>query len=200
MGTPERKKEIIDVCLQTFMKNGLAYTSTKTLSKALNMHTGGIFYYFPTKDEIVIACAMEAKRRIEKDLFGVAINDIDYPEKLEKDLYDRANAMRPLMKFFVSVCSISKYDEAMRSSLEELSKRYKKYTEQFADRLCCTPADVAPYVYIVINTMLSYMLFGKDNFSSPQLDIVRSALNEMLKKRDLEQKVTRIRSVKKNVV
>ncbi len=185
MGTPERKKEIIDVCLQTFMKNGLAHTSTKMLCKALNMHTGGIFYYFPTKDEIVIACAEEAKERIERDLFGGAINDVECPEKLINDLYERATEMRPLMKFFVSVCSTAKYDHAVQPSLDKLSVRYKAYTEQFAERLGTTPEAVAPYVYIVINTMLSYMLFGKKNFVAPQLELVRNVLNEMLKKRDL---------------
>ncbi len=182
MGTPERKKEIIDVCLQTFMKNGLAHTSTKMLCKALNMHTGGIFYYFSTKDEIVIACAEEAKERIERDLFGIAINDLEQPEKLAKDLYERAVAMRPLMKFFVSVCSTSKYDQAIQPSLDKLSVRYKNYTEQFAEKLHSTPEAVAPYVYIVINTMLSFMLFGKTNFVAPQLELVYGVLTQILEK------------------
>ncbi len=182
MGTPERKKEIVDVCLKTFMENGLAHTSTKKLCKALNMHTGGIFYYFPTKDEIVIACAEEAKERIERDLFGIAINDVNDPDKLAKDLYERAVAMRPLMKFFVSVCSTSKYDQAIQPSLDKLSVRYKNYTEQFADKLGTTPEAVAPYVYIVINTMLSFMLFGKKNFVAPQLELVYGVLLQILEK------------------
>ncbi len=189
MGTPERRKEIIDVCLQTFMKNGLAHTSTRDLCDALNMQAGGIFYYYNTKDEIIIACAEEATVRIERDLIGVALKDVDNPEKLAKDLYDRAVAMRPLMKFFVSVCSTSKYDEAIQPSLDKLSERYKVYTEQFADKLCCSPKDVAPYVYIVINTMLSYMLFGKKNFVAPQLELVYNALKEMLKIRDSKKAI-----------
>ncbi len=79
---PARKQEVINVCLETFMKNGLAHTSTRELSAALELNNGGVFYYFKTKDEIVIACAEEAALRIENDLIGVALKDIENPEKL----------------------------------------------------------------------------------------------------------------------
>ncbi len=165
------------------MTKGLAQTSTKNLCDALNLNSGGVFYYFKTRDEIVIACAEEAKKRIETDLFGIAISDIDYPEKLAIDLHDRAVAMSPLMKFFVTVCSTPKYDEAVSPLLDKLGIRYKSYVDLFAEKLECTTDEVAPYVYIVINTMLSYMLFGKDNFVAPQLELVYGKLLSMLYKR-----------------
>ncbi len=185
MATQRRKKEIIEVCLETFMDKGLAHTSTKRLCQALNMNTGGIFYYFKTKDEIVIACAEAAKEKIEKDLFGSAIKNIFEPEKMAKDLHERAVKMRPLMKFFVTVCSTSKYDISIQPSLDKLSVRYKKYIEQFAKKLNCSSEDVAPYVYIVINTMLSFMLFGKESFVAPQLALVRNALDRILEKNNI---------------
>ncbi len=183
MGQFEKKKEIIDGCLATFMKNGLTHTSTKDLCDALNLNSGGVFYYFKTRDEIVIACAEEAKKRIEIDLFGIAINDIENPEKLAKDLHERAVEMRPLMKFFVSVCATPKYEESVHPLLDALGGRYKCYTEQFANKLGVTPEEIAPYVYIVINTMLSYMLFGKANFVAPQLTLVYNKLVGVLEKR-----------------
>ncbi len=183
MNNDSRKKEIIDICLKTFMEKGLANTPTKDLCKALHMGTGGIFYWFETKDEIVLACVEEAKIRIERDLFGIALKDLDNPDKLAKDLYERAKKHRNLMKFFVTACSLPQYQKMVEPSLEGLSNRYKKYIEQFAERLCTTPEVVAPYVYIVINTMMSFMLFGVGNFTAPQLDIVYNALTELLKKR-----------------
>ncbi len=183
MSPATRKQEIVNTCLDTFMKKGLAHTSTKDLCDALHLNSGGVFYYFKTRDDIVIACAEEAKKRIEVDLFGVAINDIEQPEKLAADLYGRATAMRPLMKFFVTVCATSKYEDAVQPMLDKLSIRYKHYIEQFSRRLECTPEEVAPYVYVVINTMLSYMLFGKANFVAPQLDLVYRKLVGMLEKK-----------------
>ncbi len=184
MASLDRRKEIIDVCLKTFMEQGLSNTPTKDLCKALNMQTGGIFYHFETKDEIILACVEEARCRIEKDLFGTALKDIYYPEKLVKDLHDRAVKMRPLMKFFVSVCSDPRFEELIQPSLTNLSVRYKYYIIQFAEKLDCKPDDVAPYVYTVINTMLSYMLFGKKSFVAPQLTMVYNVLKSMLERRN----------------
>ncbi len=183
---PERKQEVINVCLKTFMKNGFAQTSTRDLSAALNLNNGGVFYYFKTKDEIVIACAEEAALRIERDLIGVALQDIDNPKKMIEDLIARADAMRPLMKFFVSVSASPQYTETLQPTFDALTKRYDHYAEKFAEVLRCEPKEVSPYVYIGINTMLSYMLFGQERFSVPQLDLVYDALVGFLEK--IEQK------------
>ncbi len=92
--------------------------------------------------------------------------------------------MRPLMKFFVSVCASSKYEEALQPTLDQLTRRYNQYAEKFAEVLKCETEEVAPYVYIGINAMLGYMLFGQKRFTAPQLDLVYHALVGFLEKRD----------------
>ncbi len=181
---PARKQEILNVCLDTFMKKGLAHTSTRDLSAALNMNTAAVFYYFKSKDDIVIACAEEAALRIEKDLIGAALRDIEDPEKMVRDLKERADAMRPLMQFFVSVCASSKYEDVLQPTLGRLTVRYNSYAEKFAEVLCCEVEEVMPHVYIGINAMLSYMLFGKKSFFAPQLDLVYDALVGFLERKN----------------
>ncbi len=185
---PARKQEVINVCLETFMEKGLAHTSTRDLGAALNMNHGAMFYYFKNKDEAVIACAEEAAIRIERDLIGVALKDIENPQKMMEDLQVRADEMRPLMQFFVSVCASSKYNTSLQHTFDELTNRYNYYADKFAEVLKCNSKEVAPYVYIGINTMLSYMLFGQERFSAPQLDVVYNALIGFLEKRDQKNK------------
>lgn len=180
MCTLQRKQEIIDKCLEVFTEKGLAHTTTRDLCDALNLNSGGIFYWFKTKDEIVFACAKEAKERIEKDLFGSAINEIQHPDKLAKNLYQRANVMRPLMQFFVSVCTSPQYKQGMQPLLDNLSKGYKSYIQILAKKVSCEPEELAPYAYIVIDTMLTYMLVGTDNFCAPQLTLVYNKLVSLI--------------------
>ena len=181
----DRKQEVIDVCLKTFMANGLTHTSTKDLCDALGLNSGGVFWYFKSKDDIVIACAEEAKKRIEIDLIGNALKNIEDPALLEQELYARATDMRELMQFFVTVCALPKYRDRIEPILTDLSVRYKHYNEEFAEKLHSKPEDVAPYVYIVINTLLSYMLFGYEKgFYAPQIPLVKKALVDFLAKRD----------------
>ncbi len=182
MSSPERMKEVVDICLKTFMEKGLSNTSTRDLCEALNLNTGGIFWYFKTKDDIIIACAEEATIRIENELMGVALKEINNPDKLEKALRSRVKDLRPLMRFFVSVCALDKYEEELKPMLEKVSERYAIYTQKFAEKLNCETQEVAPFVYIVIDSMLSYMLFGKSNFAAPQLKLAKDALIEILKR------------------
>ncbi len=184
----DRKKEIIGICLQAFVQNGLSDTSMRALGRALGLDPTALYAHFETKDEVIIACAEEAAVRIEENLVSMALKDIENPEALISNLYARSKEMKPLMKFFVSVCALAKYEEAMRPVLMRLSKRYNYYVEKFAQKLKCEPKDIAPSVYIVINTMSSYMLFGGDEFAAPQVETVKQTLNRMLDERDAKQR------------
>ncbi len=131
----DRKRQMVDICLKTFMKNGLSETSMRDLGKALNLNTAGIYWYFKDKDEVVIACAEEAAVRIEHALIDAALEDVENPKLLVENLYKRCEKVRPIMKFFVSVCALSIYEDALRSVLDGLSVGYKKYAIQFSDKL-----------------------------------------------------------------
>lgn len=56
---------MIGICLDCFVEKGLTVTTTTDLCDANNLQNGGIYYYFDTKEEMVLACAEEAISRIE---------------------------------------------------------------------------------------------------------------------------------------
>ncbi len=188
MSSSERMREVIDICLKTFMEKGLTDTSTRDLCEALNLNSGGIFWYFKTKDDIVIACAEEATVRIENELFGTALEDINDPEKLVKDLDEKAVTMRPLMQFFINVCTSQKYTGKLKEVRYRQGDRYRVYIGKIAEKLGCNYDDVAPLFYTVTNTMFSYMIYDPDNFSAPQLRMVKEALVGFIENRDKNNK------------
>lgn len=47
------KMEIIQVALRTFMKKGYSNTSAKAICEELDISTGNLTYYFPTKEHIL---------------------------------------------------------------------------------------------------------------------------------------------------
>ncbi len=184
MRPSDRKKEVIDVCLNTFIAKGLSHTSTKDLCDALGLNSGGVFWYFKTKEDIVIACAEEATVRIENELFGTALADIGDPDKLVKDLDSKAASMRPLMQFFISVCVSRRYGDKLKEVKLRQGDRYRFYIGAIAHKLGCKYEEAAPLFYMVANTMFSYMIFDPDNFSAPQLRIVYDALVKFLANKD----------------
>lgn len=103
MDNSDRRKEILNVCLDTFINKGLSETTVRDLSTALKLQSGGIYYWFKDKDEAVVACAEEAALRLEDFLIFPALKDIKDPDKMMKRLKIRADEMQPTMKFFASV-------------------------------------------------------------------------------------------------
>lgn len=180
MENNERRKEVLDTCLDTFISNGLSETTVRDLSTALNLQSGGIYYWFKDKDEAVVACAEEAALRLENSLIFPALNDIKDPDQLMKRLQVRADEMRPTMKFFASVCALSKYEGRMQPVLVRLAERYERYAQRFAEELHCDFNEVAPYVYFAITTITDYMIFGEAKYIFPQIELIKTALKGFL--------------------
>ena len=170
----ERKKEIIDICLNCFIKNGIN-TTTRTLSSAINMQSGGVYYYFKSKTELVTACAEEAIRRIENCAFGFVLKNISDIEKMLDSLGNIANELSPTMRFLVSVCVSEEYGNLVKPALAQLAGRYVDYTRRIAELLGCGENAVRPYVHLCILALNNYMIFAERALFDPQIEAAKSA-------------------------
>lgn len=179
-GNAERKKEVIDIFLKTFIEKGLAETTTRDLSNAMNLQSGALYYYFSSKDEAVLACAEEAAIQLENNLIPPALLEYENPPIMFKNLIVRANKMSPTMKFFAQVCSTPKYRESMDAILLRLSLRYRYYAKKFASRYKCNIDEVEPYVYMSVTAIVNYMIFGEECYIEPQIKYVICRLEEIL--------------------
>lgn len=176
----DRKKEVINACLDLFIEKGLTETSTRNLSSALKLQSGGLYYYFSNKDEAVILCAEEAAIRLENALITPAFKDLDTPDLMMKRLKLRADEMTPTMRFLVSVCVNSRYKDTVKPVLDRLSERYIHYAEKFAKKLGCTTEEIAPFVYMTITAVSNYMIFGEEAYVAPQMDLVKEAIKKLI--------------------
>lgn len=174
----QRTRELIQVCLDVFVEKGLTITTTTDLSFAAGLQNGGIYYYFDTKEEIVIACAEAAIDRIEKRAFGLVLEDLDDIENMMNHLGAMADELSPVMRFLVSVCVSQEYGEKVKPLLVKLAGRYPDYTRQIAKILGCSTQDVEPYVHLSILAINNYMIFGERALFEPQ---IRAAKRELLK-------------------
>ena len=175
----DRKKEVINICLDHFISHGLE-TSTRSLSKALKLQNAGLYYYFESKDEAVVLCAEEAALRLENSLIVSAMKDIKNPDLMMKRLQSRADEMAPTMKFLVSVCVSETYKEKVKPALDRLSSRYEQYSEKFAKTIGCDLEEIKPYVYLCITAVENYMIFGEDDIIHPQIQIEKNQIKKLL--------------------
>lgn len=171
-----RKKELISIFLDCFIEKGLTITSTKDLCKAGGLQNGGIYYYFSTKEEIVLACAAEAIRRIEKAAFGIALEDLQDISNMMDHLGTLADSLSPTMRFLVSICVSKEYGEQTKPYLVQLAARYPFYTERIAEILGCTKDEVEPYVHLSILALNNYMIFQERALFNPQIEAAKKGL------------------------
>lgn len=176
----DKRKEVIEKCLQSFITNGLFGTTSRDLSNAIDLQSGGMYYYFGSKDEAVIVCAEEATYQLENGLIMPAVQEISTPELMVERLLCRAEQLAPMMKFLVQVCSTQKYREQMEPALNRMCERYEHYAQIIAQKVNCSKEDILPYFYICITSITNYMIFGEKAYITPQIHLVKSILLNIL--------------------
>ena len=177
-----KSKSVIDACLKTFVSKGLFETTSRDLSKALQLQSGGLYYYFKSKDDVVVACAQEAALRLESELILPALRELRDPDRMMNILRTRADKMAPMMRFLTQVATADKYKAKLQPVLDALGERYKLYATKFAERFGCGIEEIEPYVYMSITAVSNYMIFGEDSYVSPQIFLVKNKIKELLSK------------------
>lgn len=179
----ERTKKMIGICLDCFVEKGLTVTTTTDLCNANNLQNGGIYYYFNTKEEMVLACTEEAISRIEQGAFSIALEDIKDVANMMNHLVTLADELSPVMRFLVSVCVSQEYGNKVKPYLVQLAGRYPYYTRKIAEILGCTAEEVEPYVHLSILALNNYMIFNERALFLPQIEAAKKGLMQLAKRK-----------------
>lgn len=173
-----KRNAIINACLEQFVDKGLYATTSRDLSKALNLQSAGMYSYFENKDAAVIACAEQAALKLEQQLFAVTFNCLEKENVSLAPVKKLATQLSPMMRFFTQVCSTDKYEERMRPILKRLSQRYKTYVVRIAQITAQDVATVSPLVYIGITAVVNFMVYQEDNYIDPLLALIEDKLSK----------------------
>ena len=154
-----------------------------SIRNANNLQNGGIYYYFDTKEEIVLACGEEAISHIEQGAFSIALEDIKDVTNMMNHLGTLADELSPVMRFLVSVCVSQEYGNKVKPYLVQLAGRYPYYTKKIAEILGCTAAEVEPYVHLSILALNNYMIFNERALFLPQIEAAKKGLMQLAKRK-----------------
>ena len=172
----KKRRELLSLCLDCLIEKGLTAVTTKELCSAVQLQNGGIYYYFTSKDEIVLACAEEAINRIEQAALDVVFEDLSDIRHMMEHLGSMADKMSPTMRFLVSVCVSQEYGEKVKPSLVRRAARYPYYTRRIARLLGCSESEVEPFVHLSILAINNYMIFAERALFDPQIEAAKNGL------------------------
>ena len=172
----QKRRELLGLFLDCLIEKGLTAVTTKELCSAAQLQNGGIYYYFTSKDEIVLACAEEAINRIEQAALDVVFEDLNDIRHMMEHLGSMADKMSPTMRFLVSVCVSQEYGEKVKPTLVRLAAQYSYYTRRIARLLGCSESEVEPFVHLSILAINNYMIFAERALFDPQIEAAKNGL------------------------
>jgi AcrR family transcriptional regulator len=175
----EKKKEAVKVFLETFVAHGLAETTSRDLARALHLQRGGLYYYFESKDAVVLACVEEAVRCLEQEIVVPALEELDSVETMMAHMQKRADAMAPVMRFVVQAYSSPKYAPQLEKIAEQWIERGNRYIRQAACKLGCSFENIAPYAYWGWSVMVQYVLFGNREHLTTLRDVFKVQIEDL---------------------
>lgn len=178
-----RKKEIVDICLNEFMEKGLYKTSARDLGNALNMQVSALYYYFKNKDEIVVECAEEAGLRLEQVLILPVMGCLDDEAHYRALIEEKEAETTPMMRFFAQVCTTNEYREAMQPVIDRMKKRHREYAVRMAERYHCEPEALSPYLCACVAIVSNHMIFGESFYYEKPIELIVDAVRAFSERR-----------------
>lgn len=160
----DKKEKLLQAALELFVSQGLTDAPTSKIAKQAGVATGTLFYFFPTKDDLIISLYLKLKKQaaasIERALASAnSVRDIIkvyYEESL------RWSLRNPAEFSFLAQFYNSPY--LRKISVEEASEQMEPVLKIF--RLAIEQRQIAPASHELLYYLISNQVFGVNQYLS----------------------------------
>lgn len=178
----EAKKEyILSVCFETFMEMGLEKTSIRDLCDANGFGSATMYYYFPSKDDIVCQCVQFERKRITDDLEKILREAITSQniEKLFDSLIVLADEHRSKFNFILQVVCSPHYKQIIQPT-ETDDCRWDKYIQTLANAMHIRFEKLKPICYLAYCAIENYTIDKNRTLIHLQFDYLKSQIINLI--------------------
>ena len=178
----ERRTELLEICFDTFCKNGLENTGMKKLADACGVSNGALLYYFESKDNIVIASTAHCMAKVEDDFMAKAPTSFADIERFLREMpYLTAKLHGEKYRFMYQVYASPRYREYCKEFFRGVNVRYHQYAELLSGKLGMPTDYIQGMIYIFVRACVHYALFEDENYLQLQLSAIRASLEAYIK-------------------
>ena len=178
----ERRTELLEICFDTFCKNGLENTGMKKLADACGVSNGALLYYFESKDNIVIASTAHCMAKVEDDFMEKAPTSFADIERFLREMpYLTAKLHGEKYRFMYQVYASPRYREYGKEFFRGVNVRYHQYAELLSGKLGMPTDYIQGMIYIFVRACVHYALFEDENHLQLQLSAIRASLEAYIK-------------------
>lgn len=85
----DKRGKLLQTALELFVSQGFNDTPTSKIAKEAGIATGTLFYFFPTKDELIISLYLDLKRQAAESIHA-ALSEVKSTKEVIKTYYEES--------------------------------------------------------------------------------------------------------------
>ncbi len=165
-----KKEYIIEKCYECFVKNGIENTTTRDFCAAADVNANTLYYYFNSKNEILIECVNYGFRQLESALFNV-LKEFD---KTSFDIFPALTKIgldyAPQMRFLHQAVSSPSFEEYREDQFKKVNAFYDRLGMELAGHFECPYELIKDYIYEIMTLLSYFSLWGSRDMAAIQFN------------------------------
>jgi len=121
----KRRREILAAASRLFRSRGLHATGMREIAAELGMTAGILYYYFPSKQDLLAFCQLEALGLLLELAEGVAEATSPVDEKLHRLIRGHVLVLNDSIPGSLAHLEVNEVPDARRGEILELRRRYE---------------------------------------------------------------------------
>jgi len=169
-----KKDYIIEKACECFVKNGIENTTTRDFCAAADVNANTLYYYFASKNDILIECVDYGYRQFE-DAFFDALKEFD---KSSFDIFPQLTKIgldyAPQMRFLHQAVSSPAYEVYREDQFKKVNAFYDRLGRELAKYFECPYELVKDYIHEIMTLLSYFSLWGSRDMAAIQFNRIFS--------------------------
>lgn len=160
----DKRDKLLQAALKLFVSQGFNDTPTSKIAKEAGIASGTLFYFFPTKDDLIISLYLELKGQAAKSING-AMAEIQSTKEVIKTYYEESlkwALQNPTEFSFLAQFSNSPY--LQKIGAEDISTHVEPVLKVF--RSAIKENLIADMDVNLLYALISHQVFGVNQYLS----------------------------------
>lgn len=175
--------EILEISFRYLTEHGLENTSIRDLAQETGMSLGSIYYWFESKDDLIINSVKYGLSKSSLKIFNYAFEAIDNVEVFLENIMNIVQEEQKALRVVFQAATSPVYGDTIRKNAKPLNNSYDECIEILARSMNASYEEIKPIVYLFVATVLDYIVWDDSEFSKSQLEYIYSILQTKINTR-----------------
>jgi len=158
----DKREKLLQTALELFVSQGFNDTPTSKIAKEAGIATGTLFYFFPTKDDLIISLYLKLKGQAAESI-NVALAEAESTKEVIKTYYEESlkwSLLNPNEFSFLAQFSNSPY--LKKIGTDEISAQIAPVLQHF--RMAIEEGQIAAIDVNLLYALISNHVFGVNQY------------------------------------